>query len=126
MHLNHDCVRDVLLYVEENANYNLRISTNSIKLNDYSIEEIVYSIEKLSEADFLNVTNVSTMGRQIPGYIVQSITYQGHEFLDNIKDNNVWSDTKKQLSKFSSTSLSIISSVAAQVLSAKIKLHLGL
>lgn len=126
MQLNHDCVRDVLLYVEENANYNVRISTNSIKLKDYSIEEIVYTIEKLSEADFLNVTSVSTMGRQTPGYVVKSITYKGHEFLDNIKDNSVWSDTKKQLSKFSSTSLSIISSVAAQVLSAKIKLHLGL
>lgn len=126
MQLNHDCVRDVLLYVEENANYNVRISTNSIKLKDYSIEEIVYTIEKLSEADFLNMTSVSTMGKQIPGYIVKSITYKGHEFLDNIKDNSVWSDTKKQLSKFSSTSLSIISSVAAQVLSAKIKLHLGL
>lgn len=126
MQLNHDCVRDVLLYVEENANYNVRISTNSIKLKNYTIEEIVYAIEKLSEADFLNVTSISTMGRQVPGYIVKSITYKGHEFLDNVKDNGVWSDTKKQLSKFSSTSLSIISSVATQVLSAKIKSHLGL
>lgn len=126
MQLNHDCVRDVLLYIESNANYQVKLSSNSMKIKDYATEEIVYTIERLSEADFLNVTPITSIGMHFPGYIVKSITYKGHEFLDNIKDNNVWADTKKQLSKFSSTSLGIISSVAAQVLSAKIKLHLGL
>lgn len=125
MQLNHDCVRDVLVFIESNANYHTRLTTDSIDL-DYPIEDIVYTVEKLSEANFLDVTPVRAIGMKVPGFIIKSITYQGHEFLDNIKDNNVWTDTKKQLSKFSSTSLGIISSVAAQVLSAKIKLHLGL
>jgi len=126
MQLNHECVRDLLLYIEDHANYHTKLSVDSIRLEKYSFEEIVYTVEKLSEADFINVTYIARAGGQLPGFIIQSITYDGHEFLDNIRDNSVWKDTKKQLSNFSSTSLQILSSVAVQILSAKIKFQLGI
>lgn len=125
MQLNHECVRDLLLYVEDHANYRSKLSADSIKLEKYSLEEIVYTVEKLSEAEYLNVTCINRAGGQLPGFIIQSITFDGHEFLDNIRDDNVWIELKKQLSKFSSSSLSIMSSVATRVLSSMIKSHLG-
>lgn len=55
-----------------------------------------------------------------------NLTYDGHKFLDNIRDDKVWKDTKTILSKFSSVSLSFVSSVASNVISQLIQKQFGL
>ena len=51
----YDCVRDVMLYVEENlANNGLNISSLYTSLKKYSHEDIKYTCKKLNEALFLN------------------------------------------------------------------------
>ena len=113
MTLKHDCIRDVLLYLEENLGlYNL-ISSNNIKINDYSADDITYTIMKLREAGFIDAS-----GQDLVGIIlIKSITYNGHQFLDNIRDDNVWDETKSIISKLSSVSLPIIQQVAINTIS---------
>ena len=41
-----------------------------------------------------------------------NLTYQGHEYLNNIRDNKIWKNTKKISSKLSSVSLEILKSIA--------------
>ena len=48
MKLNYDCIRDVLLYLEENLELNNSIYSEHINLN-YSPEDIQYSVLKLEE-----------------------------------------------------------------------------
>ncbi|WP_326938421.1 DUF2513 domain-containing protein [Bacillus atrophaeus] len=40
-------------------------------------------------------------------FVISSISYSGHEFLDNIRDSNIWSQTKSSISALSGVSLSI-------------------
>lgn len=117
MKLNHDCVRDLLLYIEENCSYNNEISLNHLSLKNYTVEDIVYSADKLIEADYINCLRSPCLDDGMPTIIAVSITFSGHQFLDNIRDNKVWSETKSILSRVTSTSISFASSVAAQVLS---------
>ena len=46
MKLNYDCIRDILLYLEENLELNNSIYSENIELN-YSSEDIQYSMLEL-------------------------------------------------------------------------------
>ena len=125
MKINNDCIRDLLLYLEENLDYNKEINLNNINLGNYSQNDLLYTAEKLSEANFLNtVIKWNTTSTHI--IVVKSITYNGHEFLDTIRDETVWKETKSILSKVSSSSISFISNIAIQVLSNIISKQMGL
>lgn len=116
MKLIHECVRDVLLYLEENLDYNNFISASNIEIKNYSTNDIKYTLKKLSEANYITIDREDMAGN----FLVYNITYYGHQFLDNIRDTTVWNKTSKILSKFSSTSLNIIENISAQVITALI------
>lgn len=113
MKLIHDCIRDVMIDIEENLGLNRTVSSREIQIRNskYSHDDIYYTCQKLKEAGYLNVEFF------LDGYAgVESMTYSGHLFLDNIRDNKVWSTTKSILSKFTSTSIGIVENVASQVI----------
>nr|DAN83882.1 MAG TPA: protein of unknown function DUF2513 [Caudoviricetes sp.] len=91
MKLNHECFRDVLLYLEDNLNLGQKIkfdlNTDIALTSKYSKEDIIYSSLKLLEADFISAKVYNTI--QQYGTIVieiSSITYNGHLFLDSIRN----------------------------------------
>lgn len=126
MKLNHDCIRDLLLYIEENSSYSNKINLNYITLKNYSTEEILYTADKLIEANLLDCIRANQFTNSLPSIIVRSITFEGHKFLDNIRDNVVWKNTKNILSKFTSTSIGMVGDIASQVISKIISQQLNL
>lgn len=114
MKLIHDCVRDVLLYIEENLTYNGSINAKSIKTN-YSVEDVLYTCDKLFEAKFIQMHKDIT-----GGVIIGEITYNGHQLLDSIRDDGIWKETKSKVSKIASVSLPIIQQVAAAIITTKL------
>lgn len=124
MKLNHDCVRDLLLYIEENLEYSSIIEVDKINLKKYKLEEIAYATKKLKEAGYIHAKFTIDDIDNLYAY-VGDITWEGHKFLDTIRDNKVWSTTKKVASKVSSVSLSLISTIASQVLTNIINQQFG-
>ncbi|CUS26106.1 hypothetical protein FC70_GL000498 [Paucilactobacillus oligofermentans DSM 15707 = LMG 22743] len=53
------------------------------------------------------------------------ITWDGHEFLDTIRDPEVWSNTKKILSHLESVSISTVSNIGTGVLNHIIDKQMG-
>ncbi len=117
MKLLHDCVRDVMLFIEDNLIDGDAMFTTDIskKLSKYSQEDIDYTCKKLTEANYLHTTKYV-----YGGLIVSSMTYSGHQFLDTIRDNKIWSETKSKVSKLASVSIPIIQQVASQIISVKL------
>lgn len=113
MKLIRECVRDTMLYLEDNLKLNDFVSSDSISIPKYKQDDITYTISKLEEAGYINAVSRSYDDEIF--YYINSITWNGHQFLDNIRDNKVWSKTKSILSKLESVSIEIISSTAAQV-----------
>lgn len=127
MKLNHDLVRSLLLSIESSDNphgFSPREVTEFIENNDFSKNDIGYTVNKLKEARF--VTGEATISGD-DYYIINpgNLTYDGHEFLDNIRDDGVWKDTKEIASKFSSVSASFLSKIAVGVISEIIKKQIG-
>lgn len=125
MKLDNECIRDLLLYLEENCSYKNDITLNELKLEKYTTEEIVYTGEKLYEAGYINCLKSKSLYEEMPIIVVMSLTYNGHRFIDNIRDDKVWGKTKGILSKVKSASLDIICNVAAQVITNIIKDNMG-
>ncbi len=125
MKLNHDCVRDLMLLAEETLDMKNFIRCSNLNLEPYSKQELIYTTSKLIEAGLVE----GKYSRYIDGdsdATIQSITWDGHEFLDNIRDDSVWKTTKDKLSDFKSASLSFVNNVASQVLASMINQKLGL
>lgn len=121
MKLNHDCIRDLLLYLEDHLNYKDELIINHLKIEPYSQDELLYTADKLIEAGYLN----SRFGWNMQSshiITVNSISYNDHQFLDTIRDDGIWQNTKNKFAKFSSISLPIIQELASSL----IKSQLGL
>lgn len=121
MKLNHDCIRDLLLYLEDNLDYMDEIRINNLKIEPYSKDELLYTADRLIEAGYLN-SRFGWNSQSSHIITVNSISYKGHQFLDTIRDDGIWKTTKNKFAKFSSISLPIIQELASSL----IKSQLGL
>ena len=94
MKLNADCIRDVLLYLEEKLSIDSETkSFNSLTLNQiqtefdskYSKEDILYSIYNLKEIRYIEGTfkNSSTSFMYICN--ITNITWAGHQFINSVR-----------------------------------------
>ena len=125
MKLSIDCVRAVLLFLEENLDCVDSIQLDDIELKKFDDKDVLYSSIKLHEAGYISGKLMKTIAGDMVGYITD-ITWEGHKFLDTVRDNKVWRETKTILSKVSSASISFVSSVASQVLANIISQYMGL
>lgn len=125
MKLNHDCIRDVLVALERNLTLDNFVNYEGFskfeETKKYAEDDIIYTLVKLREAGFINSNDMNYDNRPHP--IVQSISYEGHQFLDNIRDIKVWENVKgKAASVVSGVSIAVL----GQLASAYIKGLLGL
>lgn len=116
--MNHECVRDIAIVLESIGIKEKLTSSSYSKheiLQNYNLDEVFYTIEKLNEAGFINIA-IARMAGGI-NFQADSLTWYGHQFLDNIRDDNIWKKTKQRAGKaVSSVSLAILSELAASVL----------
>lgn len=112
--LNHDYVRSILLFVEESETNSFRSQKELLdfsKENNISKDELIYILQKLQEAEFINASFISG-GNKIYMFEVKTITWKGHEYLDNIRDGRIWKMVKSSTSALASVSLSIMGELA--------------
>lgn len=122
MRLNQDCVRDILLYFEyyltntKTFIFEPDLYTNHQYLMNYSNDDFLYTCLKLKEAGFINCKTTNFVGNPIPRLSISSITWNGHKFLDNIRDDTIWAKTKNILNPLKSISIDLISETASKVI----------
>lgn len=101
MRINYDCIRDVLLALEDIIELDEKNDLDSSEiiisdlqkvLPDYSIQDITYSLVMLKEADYIHTCDDGTSNINI---VVNGITFEGHKYLDTIRTPAVWEETKK-------------------------------
>ncbi len=114
MKLNPNCVRAVLLAVEEKSDYHhqmhyLRGELSNTPLDNFYHEEIIYHIRQCELSNLIYDVSYCDGGVSI---YVKDLTPLGHEFLSNIKNEAVW---KKLLLKCANASLPILMEIAPKI-----------
>lgn len=128
MKMNPDCVRDILLTVESN-DFGVHLTLDKLceKLPQYSCDEIHYCCLKLDEAGLLEIISLRMMRQTMPSIkTIKDLTFEGHEFLENIKSDNVWTKTKSISKNVGSSSLQALKDISVSIVSELIKSSLGL
>ena len=121
MKLNTDCIRDVLLYLEENLKIENRnfvsitLSTLQEDLSKYPAEDVFYTIYNLSEARFVDCKWGVITNENYRHCDISNITYRGHQFLESVRPETIWQKTKTVASKVGVHTLEFIESVARDV-----------
>ena len=98
-----ECVRDLLIAIEKLPGRTAWVPVETLDsdlVDKYSLETLNYTALLLSEAGLIEA-NITFEGGS-----VQRMTMQGHEMLDNIRDNRAWRMAKEKASELTSVSLS--------------------
>ncbi len=85
---NLNLVRELLFIIESNdGDSELDIPA------EWDREDVAYHLEILNQGGYVK-DNTKWAGDS-PFWIYASLTWDGHEFLDSIKNDNIWSKTKE-------------------------------
>lgn len=134
MKLNPDCIRSVLLEIEKSWELtttsddllkmgNLSIESIYKALPDYNKKDIFYSLYNLEQAGYVNM-DVFWADGGVYHCCINYMTYNGHKFLDTVRDSKRWAGVKKGLDVVRSYSLDVITSIAEGITSAAISKYL--
>ena len=111
---NLDLLRLLLLEIENIDD----ISFDSSRLTHLSAPiTVYYHIHLLYEVGFIEALPYSSNACPIPMYKILWITNAGHDYLDSIRNNSVWSKTKSLLSSSGTNlALHVVQDIATKVL----------
>lgn len=136
MRLNADYVREILLFIEKELDYEDYDSETPYKhkeiadgqlvcnsyFDSYDKQELSYALELLIKEDYIELAGAPTMhnGNILFARII-GLKWRGHELLNNIRNDTVWNAVKKKASKFGGFSISTLFSGAKFLTSALMK-----
>lgn len=84
-----DLVRQILLEVEQKIG---ALDAKEIEIEGAEPNTVNYHVGLLVDAGLLRAENVTSMGRL--EYLVQGLTWEGHEFLDASRNSQIWEKAK--------------------------------
>lgn len=122
MELNSNCVRDILIAVE-NCDFGERLTLDKLHtlLPSYSINTLWYTCLKLQEGGFLKLMTIHVIRQPMPTIKqIEELTYSGHEFLNTIRSDTNWGKVKNIAQKAGVFSLKALGEIAQSVASAAI------
>ena len=61
---------------------------------DFSRADIAYASTKLLEAEYIEANSIESDSKIIK-IVYSSITYEGHQYLDSIRDSKLWNTVNK-------------------------------
>lgn len=113
---NLDLIRYILLTIENSTDRVMYIE--DFAAEDFTPDVVSYHIGLLLECSYINAVKMGGLGQKYAQYKVWGLTSHGHDYLDAIKNDTVWSRTKNAIKDFgSSVSFEIIKSTAIQIIS---------
>ncbi|MBZ5995393.1 DUF2513 domain-containing protein [Leuconostoc gelidum subsp. gasicomitatum] len=128
MRLNQDAVRDIMLFVESDLEFDNFFSLKDFYeaevLKKYGQDTIKYTLLKLSETNYLH-SNPLISNNNLRDFSTGMLTWEGHEFLDTIRDAQVWSKTKIVTNKLESVSIGMLSRIGTGVINHMIDKTMG-
>jgi hypothetical protein len=99
----------------------LNWSDDWFKFDGHEHDAIIYNFDLLIKHGFLNIPRSQGM----TSFVFGGLTWQGHEFLDHIRDPEIWRETKEGVKKVGGSGIEIIGALAKGLIKKKIEQHTG-
>lgn len=109
MKLDYDLLREILLLLEAESDGYINFSWKSFYRGCQSFQDSYDETTFRYHCKFLLDVGYIQDG-SLEGF--QDISPEGRAYLDNIRDNTIWEQTKKHIAKLGNVTLPIVSNVA--------------
>ena len=127
MKLNPDCIRDILIAIENTVDSETGLSFSSEGLvppmDKYDYNTVLYHIRQCDKSGLIDGVKYYDSGTW--GYIAD-LSPDGHRFLADIRSDTVWHKVLSICEKIGTTSVPAIMQISANVITAIIKAEFGL
>lgn len=128
MKLNPDCIRDILLSVEDSTDSTriFRYSKDSNKherLSKYDHNTVYYHMKQCNMSDYFVGYQPCDAGDLI---IIRDLTPKAHEFIANIRKNPIWEKIKDIADEVGSDSVSALGEIARLAILQIVRNHFGI
>ncbi len=94
MRRNLDLIRWILIEVEANSDPNEYVTPH---VEGYSEVEVCHHIALMAEAGLISAIDRSAIG--VYFWSAGQLTFKGHEFLESVRDEALWSEVKNQVNE---------------------------
>lgn len=124
MKLNTDLIRDLLICFEAIGYDEIFVIESNLEvhpINSYSLDEILYHVSQMDKSNLIEIAQYADGVT-----CVSDLTPYGHEFLANIRDDNIWKGTKEVTKKVGCKSLDALTQISSNIISQIIKSQFGL
>lgn len=118
-----ELIRDLLDFIEKPGDIDLRHGIGDESVEDafpkFPRRVLLGHLDILLDAGFIDGirNDASTFGGRDAMWVDIRLTWQGHDFLDNVRNDTVWEKTKNKISSTVGTaSVEIVGQVAASFL----------
>ena len=115
MKLDIDCVRDVMLELEGLPMGSFPVESFTKSVEKYGEKNVVYTFAKLKEANYINayVQMVESGDYYCPA--VYCLTFDGHEFLETIREPDIWKRLSGVVINGGTGSIKVIMDIAIEL-----------
>ena len=111
--------RKILFTIEERY---VSTAIHGLKIDGYTTEEVAYHCKLLHEAGLIKDCKTIYASNRIVSFGVSSLTWEGHDFLDKIREDTIWNKTKGLIKdKALPMTLDVIKEIATAVISETLK-----
>ena len=119
MKRNMDLCRLILFKIE--AEYKSTALYN-LNFDGYDIETVAYHCKLLFNAGLLESYKPTYGDNRIYAFSVGALTWEGHDFLDKIRENTIWNRTKKKIKENALPfTIEVIKSVATAIINKRLE-----
>lgn len=88
--------RKILLSIEDQY---MDVALYNLEIPQYSMEQVAYHCQILYEAGLVNNYNAQYGNNHMYLFAVGALTWEGHDFLDKIREDTVWNRTKNVITE---------------------------
>ena len=89
-----ELVRKILFKIEETVD---NVAKFNIEIESYTMEQVAYHCSILYEGGYISNYKAQYADGGIYSFSVGRLTWEGHEFLDKIREDTIWNKTKETI-----------------------------
>ena len=93
-----ELIRKILFCIEEKY-VDTWLDSNQVKIDGYDLKTVAYHCAILYDAGLVSDYKGQYGDNELYFFGVGRLTWEGHEFLDKIKNDTVWNKTKDTITK---------------------------
>lgn len=114
-----ELIRKILFKIEDTVD---NVAEYNLEIEGYTLDQVAYHCSILHEGGYIHAYKGNYAGDGLYSFGVGRLTWEGHEFLDKIREDTIWSKTKDTIvEKGLPFVFDIVKSVSTEIITGVVK-----